>query len=285
MIEVVKADVLGFCGGVRRAVSLIEAELERLTPGGSLYTLGAIVHNARVVDALASKGARVVETLDQVPDGTSVAITAHGVGEDVLAAAVRRGLRPVDTTCPIVRRAQEEAARLSREGFSVIVYGEASHPEVRGILSWARGEGMATQSPDAAVSAGPRGVAAISQTTQSPQSFARFARDLARRFAGSGSEVRTIDTTCPETDRRYQSAAALAREVDVLFVVGSRESANTHRLAEVCRATGVPTHAIQSADEIEDAWLCNVRRAGVTAGASTPEDAIDEVVRRIESPP
>ncbi len=281
MIEVVKADVLGFCGGVRRAVHLIEAELAGLSSGGSLYTLGAIVHNARVVDALTRKGARVVETLDQVPNGASVAITAHGAGEDVLAAALRRGLRPIDTTCPIVRRAQQEAECLSREGFAVVVYGEASHPEVRGLLSWARGNGMAALLPDAVVKPGLRGVAAISQTTQSPEAFAQFARALAERFAGSDCEVRTIDTTCPETGRRYQAAAALAREVDVLFVVGGRESANTRRLAEVCRATGVPTYAIQSADEIEAAWLHGVQRAGVTAGASTPDDVIEEVVRRI----
>ncbi len=279
MAEVVKADVLGFCGGVRRAVRLIETELEQR---GSLCTLGAIVHNSHVVDALARKGAKVVESLDEIPPGGTVAITAHGAGEGVVDEIARRGLHLVDTTCPIVRRAQTAAARLAGQGFAVVVYGEAAHPEVRGILSWTRGQGIATLSPDADVPPGTRAVAVISQTTKSPEAFAQFARTLGARLAERALKVCTLDTTCPETERRYQAATALAREVDVLFVVGSRESANTRRLAEVCQATGVPTYAIQVAGEIEDASLQDRQRVGVTAGASTPDDVICDVVRRLE---
>jgi 4-hydroxy-3-methylbut-2-enyl diphosphate reductase len=275
----VKAHVLGFCGGVRRAVHLIDTELEQ---HGPLCTLGAIVHNSHVVDALARKGAKVVESLDEIPPGGTVAITAHGAGEGVVDEIARRGLRLVDTTCPIVRRAQAEAARLAGQGFAVVVYGEAAHPEVRGILSWTRGQGIATLSPDVDVPPGTRAVAVISQTTKSPEAFAQFARALEARLAQRAIKVCTLDTTCPETERRYQAATALAREVDVLFVVGSRESANTRRLAEVCRTTGVPTYAIQAAGEIEDAWLHEDERVGVTAGASTPDDVIQDVVRRLE---
>ncbi|MGD9675846.1 MAG: 4-hydroxy-3-methylbut-2-enyl diphosphate reductase, partial [Candidatus Bipolaricaulia bacterium] len=154
-----KAKVLGFCGGVRRAVQRIETELAEQGP---LHTLGAIVHNAHVVDALAAKGARMARSLDEVPEGGTVAITAHGAGEEVYAEIERRGLRLVDTTCPIVRRAQHAAARLVEEGYSVVLYGEAEHPEVRGILSWTRGRGMATQSPDVAIPTGEKGIAVIS---------------------------------------------------------------------------------------------------------------------------
>ncbi len=279
MSEVVKADVLGFCGGVRRAVRLVETELEERGP---LCTLGAVVHNAHVVEALGRKGARVVESLDQVPAGGTVAVTAHGAGEDVVAEIARRGLRLVDTTCPIVRRAQEEAARLAEQGFEVVVYGEGAHPEVRGILSWTSGRGLATESPDAEVPPGWRGVAIISQTTKSPEAFAHFAHALEERLGERAIEVRALDTTCPETERRYQAATALAQSVDVLVVVGSHESANTRRLAEACRATGVRTYAIQSSREIEDSWLQEGRRIGVTAGASTPDDVIRDVMRRLE---
>jgi len=278
MSEIVKAKVLGFCGGVRRAVHQIETELASSSSSGPLYTLGATVHNAHVVDALARKGARVVKSLDEVPAGGTVAITAHGAGEDVVAEIARRGLRLVDTTCPIVRRAQETAARLAEEGYGVVLYGEAAHPEVRGILSWTRGRGIATQSPDVEVPPGPRGVAVISQTTKSPEMFAQFSQALVRRVP----EIRIVDTTCPETGRRYQAAEELARDVDVLFVVGSRDSANTRKLAETCAATGVRTHSIESADEIEDTWFGEGKRLGVTAGASTPDDAIRDVVRRLE---
>jgi len=275
---VVMAKILGFCGGVRRAVQMIETELEER---GTFYTLGAIVHNARVVDDLARKGAKVVDGLDEVPDGATVAITAHGAGEEVYAEIERRGLRLVDTTCPIVRKAQETVARLVEDGFAVILYGEAEHPEVRGILSWTRGRGVATQSPDVEIPEGRAGIAVISQTTKNPDRFARFAESVVKRFTGKVPEIRIVDTTCPETGRRYQAARTLAEAVGVLFVVGSRTSANTRKLVETCRETGVPTHHIESADEIEDGWFEGLDRVGVTAGASTPDAVIEEVVQRL----
>jgi 4-hydroxy-3-methylbut-2-enyl diphosphate reductase len=278
-MTVVRAKVLGFCGGVRRAVQMIERELEE---SGPLFTLGAIVHNAHVVEGLAAKGARMVEGLDGVPDGGTVAITAHGAGEEVYAEIERRGLRLVDTTCPIVRKAQETVARLVEEGFAVVLYGESEHPEVRGILSWTRGRGVATQSADVQIEEGPSGVAVISQTTKNPDRFAAFAESLVKRFTGRVPEIRIVDTTCPETGRRYQAARTLAGVVDVLLVVGSRTSANTRKLVETCEETGVPTYHIESAEEIDNAWFEGHERVGATAGASTPDAVIDDVVRVVE---
>jgi len=277
-MRIEKAKVLGFCGGVRRAVRIIETEL---AGHGPLHTLGAIVHNAHVVDALAAKGARMADALDQVPEGGTVAVTAHGAGEEVFDEIKRRRLRLVDTTCPIVRRAQETAAQLVEDGFTVLLYGEAEHPEVRGILSWTRGRGVATQSPDVEIPTGERGIALIAQTTKNPARFADFAQTLVRRLAPAVPEIRILDTTCPETGRRYQAAKELAASVEALIVVGSRTSANTRKLAETCRGTGLPTHHIESAQEIAPAWLAAVERIGVTAGASTPDDVIDAVVRRL----
>jgi len=279
-MNIVRAKVLGFCGGVRRAVQMIETELAQ---HGPLHTLGAIVHNAYVVDALAANGARMATDLDEVPEHGTVAITAHGAGEEVYEEIERRGLRLVDTTCPIVRRAQQTAAKLVEEGFTVVLYGEAEHPEVRGILSWTRGRGTATQSPDVEIPIGERGIALIAQTTKNPTRFAEFAQTLVRRYTGAAPEIRIIDTTCPETGRRYQAAKELAESVDALIVVGSRTSANTRKLAETCRETGIRTHHIESAEEIDDAWLAGTTRFGVTAGASTPDDVINAVVRRLET--
>jgi len=279
MSRVVRSTVLGFCGGVRRAVQTIETELAE---HGPLYTLGAIVHNAHVVDSLAGKGAQMVESLSEVPDSAAVAITAHGAGEDVYQEIERRGLRLLDTTCPIVRRAQETAARLVEDGYYVVVYGEAEHPEVRGILSWTRGQGVATQSPDVDMPQYKAGLAVIAQTTKNPVRFAEFAQAIVERFTASVPEIRIVDTTCPETGRRYQAARELAEAVDVLIVVGSRTSANTRKLTETCRATGVPTHHIESADELEDAWLEQGKSFGVTAGASTPDEVVEDVVRRLQ---
>ena len=180
-----------------------------------------------------------------------------------------------------MRKAQETVANLVEEGFAVILYGEAEHPEVRGILSWTRGRGVATQSPDVEVPDGRAGIAVISQTTKNPDRFAEFAESLVKRFAGRVPEIRIVDTTCPETGRRYQAAQALATSVDALFVVGSRTSANTRKLVETCRGAGVPAYHIEEADEIVDEWLAGRERIGVTAGASTPDALIEQVVARL----
>ena len=279
-MKIVRAKVLGFCFGVNRAVEMIETNLRE---HGPLYTLGAIVHNTHVVNALAAKGATLVHSLDEVPPGSTVAITAHGAGDEVYSEIKRRGLRLVDTTCTIVRRAQQTAAQLVDEGYFVVVYGEADHPEVKGILSWTRGQGIATLVPDIELPPGVRKVGLIAQTTKKPELFAKFARSLTMLYTGKVGEIRIIDTTCPETGRRYQAARDLATEVDLLIVVGSRSSANTRKLAETCRDTGVPTYHIESAAEIDPAWLPAVDRVGVTAGASTPDNVIDEVVRKLQN--
>ncbi len=274
-MRIVRAEVLGFCFGVNRAVEMIETETRQ---HGELYTLGAIVHNAHVVEALAKGGARLVHSLDEVPGGGTVAITAHGAGEEVYSEIRRRGLRLVDTTCTIVRRAQQTAAKLVDEGYFVIVYGEADHPEVKGILSWTAGKGIATLTPEVELPEEARKMGIIAQTTKKPELFARFAQALAERYTGKLGEIRIVDTTCPETGRRYQAARELAAKVDLLIVVGSRTSANTRKLAETCRETGVPTHHIESAGELEPGWLAGVDLVGVTAGASTPDDVIAAVV-------
>lgn len=279
-MKIVKASVLGFCFGVRRAVTMIETELGE---NGPLYTLGAIVHNTHVVESLAAQGAKLVKGLNEVPSGGTVAITAHGAGEETYARIRERGLRLVDTTCPIVRRAQETAAALVKEGFFIVLYGEAEHPEVKGILSWTADQGMATQTPEISIPSEVKGIAIIAQTTKNPRLFAGFAQQIAKNFTGKVPEIRIIDTTCPETGRRYQAAQELASEVDALLVVGNRSSANTRKLVEVGRATGVPTHHIESATEIDRALLTGDRRIGVTAGASTPDEVIEKVVLQLQS--
>jgi len=271
------AHVYGFCPGVRRAVEMVE---DHLVQRGPLATLGAIVHNARVVDRLAAKGAEVVRALDEVTV-PAVAITAHGAGPKVYRAIERRGLALVDTTCPIVKRAQESAHRLSEAGFTVLIYGEATHPEVQGLLAWTGGNGHATLVPEDALPARGGHLAIVSQTTKERDAFWEFVQGVLARQRPGLSEVQVVDTTCPETGRRYQAAQDLAKRVEAIFVVGSRNSANTRRLAEVVRATGVRTHFIESEDEILPPWVAGVSRVGVTAGASTPDEAVQAVIRRL----
>jgi len=271
------ARVYGFCPGVRRAVQMVEEHLAR---EGPLATLGAIVHNAHVVEALENKGATVARSLEEA-DAPAVAITAHGAGQEVYREIQERGLKLVDTTCPIVKRAQEAAHTLAEAGYTVLIYGEESHPEVRGILSWTGGKGCATLRPADLPELSPGKLAVISQTTKDQKAFWDFVREVIARFHSTLVDLRVIDTTCPETGRRYQAALELAERVQAIFVVGSRNSANTRRLAETCRGTGVRTYFIESAEEIDPSWLSGLSRVGVTAGASTPDEVIDQVIHRL----
>ncbi|MBC7222588.1 4-hydroxy-3-methylbut-2-enyl diphosphate reductase [Candidatus Bipolaricaulota bacterium] len=276
-MKVELAEVYGFCPGVRRAVEMVEAYLQEKGP---LATLGAIVHNAQVVEELAQKGARVVEDLAEVGEG-AVAITAHGVGPEVFEEIRRRGLSLVDTTCPIVRRAQEAARDLAEEGFFILIYGEEAHPEVRGLLSWTRGRGRATLNPAEVQEIEGNRLALISQTTKGRQEFWSFVAEVVGRLSPRLREVRGLDTTCPETGRRYQAVKELSKKVEALVVVGSRNSANTRKLAEVARQTGLPTFHIERAEELRPEWFRGVGRVGVTAGASTPDALVREVVDRL----
>ncbi len=272
------AEVFGFCPGVRRAVEMVE---RHLAEKGPLSTLGAIVHNAQVVEELAQKGARVVESLVHVREG-AVAITAHGAGPEVFAEIQRRALSLVDTTCPIVRRAQEAAREFAETGFFVLIYGEEAHPEVRGLLSWTRGHGKATLNPSDVQEIEGQRIALISQTTKSRPEFWGFVAEVIARLGPKLREVRVLDTTCPETGRRYQAVQKLAEKVEALVVVGSRNSANTRKLAEVARQTGLPTFHIERAEELRPEWFRGISRVGVTAGASTPDHLVAEVVARLE---
>ncbi len=277
-MRIVKAKALGFCFGVRRAIDMVaEAADER----GPIDSLGSIVHNPVVVDGLVEKGVQVVGGLDEVESGT-VAVTAHGRGPEIARQAEERGLGLVDATCPIVRKSQKAARSLCGEGFRLIVYGEADHPEVRGVLAWTEGKGTAILDPEAEIDIPRRKVALLAQTTKSEQSFAAFVARFVGHNIGRINELRIVNTTCPETDELYHAARELAAECDLAIVVGGRNSANTRKLAQTCAEAGVETHQIERASEIKSAWLEGKETVGVTAGASTPDQSIDEAVARLK---
>ena len=280
-MEIVRARDMGFCFGVRRAVEMME-EAARQT--GPLTTLGSTVHNRQVVERLRQQGIEVVADLGEI-EGRPVAITAHGVGPQVMEALNRLGVPVIDTTCPIVTRSQQWAKRLAKEGFAVIVFGDPDHKEVRGVLGWAGGRGIAIADEadlDRLPEDLPSRIAVLSQTTHTEARFAAFVRHLFETRMERISELRVINTLCNATTSKQAAAQELARRVDLMIVIGGRESANTRHLAEVCREEGVETHHIETADEIEPQWLAGRGRVGVTAGASTPDFAVDEVIARLE---
>lgn len=279
MVRILKAKALGFCFGVRAAIDVVEESAQKYGP---IASLGSVVHNPVVVERLAQQGINVVKAMEEAKTPT-VAITAHGAGPQVYQEAEARGLQMIDATCPIVRKSQKAAARLVEDGFQVIIYGDGNHPEVRGVMSWTEGKGIAIADPAAEVPIPRRKVALLSQTTKSEESFAHFVSEFVAHNIGRINELRVINTTCPETDDRYHAARELAEEADLLIVVGGRNSANTKKLADTCAATGVETHHIETAAELDPAWLAGKETIGVTAGASTPDESIDEVVARLRS--
>ena len=281
-MEIIRARDMGFCFGVRRAVEMMEEAAQHLGP---LTSLGSTVHNRQVVDRLRQRGVDVVASLEEI-DGRPVAITAHGVGPQVLEALDQLGVQVVDTTCPIVTRSQQWAKRLTEEGFAVIVFGDPDHKEVRGVLGWTGGKGIAIpdeEDLDRLPEDLHSRIALLSQTTHTEARFAAFVKRLFETRMDRISELRVINTLCNATTSQQGAAQELARRVDLMLVIGGRESANTRHLAEVCREQGAETHHIESAAEIDPGWVRGRQRVGVTAGASTPDSAVDEVVARLES--
>ena len=276
-MKIEKADVLGFCFGVRRAVEIVEEKLEHTE---RIATLGPIVHNPDVVEDLSDKGAKIVNSLDEV-EADSVVITAHGAGREIHDQAAEKGLDLVDTTCPIVHKAQETAAELADQGFDLVIYGEEDHPEIRNILGWIDGHGVAIMDPSKEVELTRGQVALLSQTTKGKKYFFDFATRFLDLHQDELEEVHIVNTTCPETRRRYEAVEELADRVDLVLVVGGKNSANTRKLAEVCANTGVPTHHIKDASEIDPAWVEGLDRVGITAGASTPKSAVRLVEQTI----
>lgn len=276
-MEIERASEMGFCFGVRRAIELVEkAAGER----GPLQTLGALVHNRQVVDRLELCGVSVAASLDEL-QGNIVAIASHGVGPEGMEQVRIRGFEVIDATCPFVRKAQVVAKRLGKAGFWVLVFGDAAHPEVRGVLGWA-GENASASLEVPHLDKLPRRLGILCQTTQNQERFAEFVAGVISHKSAKFTELRIFNTICDATSKHQVAALALAGRVDLMLVVGGQDSANTKRLARICADTGVPTYHIEAAAEVDPRWLRGHYRVGVTAGASTPDEVIDEVVRALE---
>lgn len=277
--EIEKAGKTGFCYGVSRALSLLgKAARER----GGVETLGAVVHNQQVLNSLSELGVRVVGNIEDIK-GDSVVTSSHGVSPVMEARMRARGIKVISTTCPFVRRAQVAAKRLAESGFFVIVYGDGEHPEVKGILGWAGGRGLATrdEKPVTHLKPLPRRLGILSQTTQVPAHFIEFVKKIIDAAFTRDSEMRIIDTICHDIRDRQAAALELARRSDLMLVVGGRSSANTRHLAELC-APVTETHQIETAADILPTWVQGKGHIGVTSGASTAEETVAEVMERLK---
>lgn len=268
---------LGFCFGVKRALATLE---EVAREKGGIETLGALVHNQQVMARLEGLGVRVVNDISDIT-GDTVVISSHGVGPQVLATIKARGIEVVDTTCPFVQRAQKAARRLAEAGFFTLIYGDVNHPEVKGILGWAEGRGMATLSLEELDRTElPRHVGLLSQTTQVPSSFIKFAQAVIEKALVKDAELRVVDTVCHDIRRRQAATLALADKAELMLVIGGHHSANTRHLVELCRPV-TETHLVETAGEIEPEWFNGKMLVGITAGASTAPQTIAEVAKHL----
>ena len=279
-MQIIRASEMGFCFGVRRAVEMME---EAVHQRGPLVSLGSVVHNPQVVEKLRRDGLEVITDVAQA-GARPVAVTAHGVGPDVIERLAASGVEVIDTTCPIVTRSQQWAKRLSEEGFAVVIFGDPNHKEVRGVRGWAQGRVLVVASePEVGPLPEdfPSRVGVLSQTTETEARFASFVKKLFEANMDRISELRVLNTLCHATTAQQAATMHLAGQVDLMVVVGGRDSANTRHLAVVARECGVETYHIETADEVRAEWLAGHECVGVTAGASTPDFVIDQVVGRL----
>ena len=275
-----KASKTGFCFGVRQAINTLEKVARER---GGIETLGAVVHNQQVLQKLAEIGVKVVNNVDDI-QGDTVVTSSHGISPDLEDKIRARHNEVISTTCHNVRRAQAAAEKLAESDFFVIVYGDADHLEVKGILGWAKGKGLATTDEKvvAALDPLPRRLGILSQTTQVPAHFAEFVKKIIDLALTKNSEIHIIDTICHDLRERQAAALELAHRADLMLVVGGRSSANTNRIAELCSKV-TETHLIETADDIKPTWLKGKKHIGVTSGASTAEDTVDEVMEKLKN--
>jgi 4-hydroxy-3-methylbut-2-en-1-yl diphosphate reductase len=275
--RLVLASPRGYCAGVERAIEVVEKALELY--GAPVYVRKQIVHNAHVVRELEQRGALFVESEEQVPPGATVVFSAHGVAPSVHAAAQARGLETIDATCPLVSKVHAEARNYAARGFTVFLIGHAGHEEVEGTMGEAPDSMLLVETvPDAERIRPPQTerLAYVTQTTLSVDDTREIVGVLQRRFPAIQSSRK--DDICYATTNRQRAVKHLLGSVDLLLVIGSRNSSNSNRLVDVARAGGVAAHLIDDERAIEEVWLEGVETVGLTSGASAPESLVRRVV-------
>jgi 4-hydroxy-3-methylbut-2-enyl diphosphate reductase len=281
-MEVLLAQPRGFCAGVDRAIEIVERALQ--VHGAPVYVRHEIVHNTHVVADLRAKGAVFVERLEQVPPGATVVFSAHGVPKAVRNEAQARGLRVFDATCPLVTKVHVEVERMRAQGREIVMIGHAGHPEVEGTMGQADDGIHLVESPQDVARLSvrdPELLAYVTQTTLSVDDAALVVEALKQRFPNIVAPKKA--DICYATQNRQDAVKFMAPQVDLVIVIGSRSSSNSNRLREVAARAGVAAHLVDSADDVDPAWLQGRQRIGVTAGASAPESLVQALIERLRS--
>lgn len=273
-MKIIRAENAGFCFGVDKAVkSAFNLNAEEIK--GNIYTIGELIHNQQVIDALEKKGIKVLDSYDTLKEGDCVIIRAHGVGENVYEELNKRGVKIIDATCPYVKRIHQIVRKKSEEGYDIVIFGDPKHPEVIGINGWCKGNALiiTDESQVEELSPGNNKVAVVAQTTSKGAKYDKICELLKKKFAF----VLKFDTICSATVRRQTEAHELSRKVDAMIVIGGRNSSNTQKLYQICKENCSETYLVENKDELP-LFKKNVNTIGITAGASTPESVIKEVI-------
>jgi 4-hydroxy-3-methylbut-2-enyl diphosphate reductase len=277
-VKISLAENAGHCFGVKAAIQKAFETARR--EDHPIYTLGPLIHNPQVVQKLEKEGVKAVNDLSLIQEGVII-IRSHGVAPEVIEQARKQGLTVIDATCPFVQRAHKLARELVDQGYPLVILGDAAHPEVEGILGTVKGAAHVVSGPEEIPILPPENrYGLIAQTTQSLENLQRVASALLTRTG----VLKVINTICNATTDLQRETRSLAQNVDFMLVVGGRNSANTSRLVSICEEAGVRTRHIEIADEIKPEWLdADVHHVGVTAGTSTPDWIIAEIIARLES--
>jgi len=281
-MKVVLAQPRGFCAGVVRAIKIVERALEIY--GTPVYVLHEIVHNHHVVEDLKNQGALFIEKLDEIPAGAVTIFSAHGVATAVVKEAEKRNLRVVDATCPLVTKVHLQAQRYSCQGFEVIIIGHPGHPEVEATRGWVEGSVYVLsrkREVEMLNVKNPNRLAYVTQTTLSLDDTREVINALKRRWKNiQGPELSDI---CYATQSRQNAVRQLAKDIDLLLVVGARNSSNSNRLREVGEQNGLPAYLIEDTDDLNPEWFSEKTRVGMTAGTSAPEAMVQKVLERLHA--
>lgn len=279
--DIVLANPRGFCAGVDRAIIIVEQALEKF--GAPIYVKHEVVHNKFVVDELRNKGAIFVEELDEVPTGSIVIFSAHGVSKAVRAEAEVRGLTAYDATCPLVTKVHIEVEKMREQGMELIMIGHKGHPEVEGTMGQSEEGIFLVETPEDVHSlqiTNPDKIAFVTQTTLSMDDAAQVIKALKAKFPNIRSPK--SDDICYATQNRQDAIKIMAKDCDLVIIVGSPNSSNSNRLREVAENQGVEAYMVDNASYLKQEWLTNKRKIGVSAGASAPEILVQEVITKLQ---
>jgi len=281
-MQVILANPRGFCAGVERAIAIVERALEKF--GAPIYVRHEVVHNKFVCDDLRAKGAVFIEELSEVPSGSTVIFSAHGVSQAVRSEAEQRGLKVFDATCPLVTKVHVEVGKMRNQTREVVMIGHKGHPEVEGTMGQSNGGMYLVETVEDVASlevANPENLSFVTQTTLSVDDATIVIDALKARFPEIQGPKK--DDICYATQNRQDAVKALAEQCDLVIVVGSQNSSNSKRLKEVAAGRGVESYLVDSAAEIDAVWLVGKQRIGISAGASAPEILVEQVIARIQA--